>query len=277
MVTVKQLVAITTGRSQPPYHVSDLRTRFNIKPLSLRSVRDGVDSQKVVIFVSIRDVSILEGVRTLDELAAKFRSSAPSRTTLFALLRILNSTGASVKFLAKNWQRAAISGTVASFVGLSTIRIRAENLEELGHSLAIVGGGVIVIGAEFGQPWLVVGGVGLVGAGGGLLFGDFLSNVLFEPEASTGGVVTIPEVTISDDTGKVITAPEVNISPDGVITIGGVTIYGDIPSGENPAGLVSSPSVDETTIPSVPPEPPDAGPPDPGGTTPGVPDAPGGP
>jgi hypothetical protein len=275
MVTVKQVVAIAAGRAAPPYHANGLRTRFHAKPLSLRSVMNGVGSQNIVVMVSIREVSILQGVKTFDELRAKWRSSAPTRANLLTVLQAVNAAGGSVKSLSRTWQTVALSGNVSSFGGLSTIRLASADLADLGHSLGIVGGSMIAIGAipEPGSPILVIGGAAVAGAGAGLLFGNFVGELIFGSEPAPGGEPSIPEVTVSPDTGQVVTPHSVDPGPDGQFTIPEVTIYGTLPSGEPPGVIFASPVIDEITIPSEPPAPPDSGP-DPGGGTPDEPSPP---
>jgi hypothetical protein len=274
MMTVKQLVAITTERAVPPYHANGLRTRFHAKPLSLRSVINGVGAQNIIVMVSIRDVSILQGLKTFDELRARWGSSAPTRANLLTVLEAVNAAGGSVKSLSRTWQTVALSGNVSSFGGLSTIRLASADLADLGHSLGIIGGSMIAIGAipEPGSPLLVIGGAAVAGAGAGLLFGNFLGELIFGSESAPVGEPNIPEVTVSPDTGQVVTPHPVDPGSDGHFTIPEVTIYGTLPSGEPPSVIIASPVIIETTIPSEPPVPPD-GEPEGGG---GEPDVPGG-
>jgi hypothetical protein len=260
MLTAKQLLGIATRRSVPPWRLGELRTIFKVPPttpLSLRSVLNGVQGQKVVFFVEVRDASILKSVHTLAELQAMWKKSVPTKATWAQLSQILSSPGGSLKFLSNNWLSTGITGRVGSFAAVPTIRITDHSFEGVVHIAEAAGAASILLIELAGEvptaasPYLVVAGIdlGVVSivtlAGVGLL--EMISK---DPEQATdpGQVIKIPEVTI--------------VSPDpNVIQIPEVTIYGAIPPGVNPQDVDNAPTIDPNELPEGPPDPP---PPDPG-------------
>ena len=247
MLTVKQLLAITTRSSMPPWRVGDLRKIFKVQPttqLSLRSVIKGVQGQQVVFFVEVRDASILKSVHTLAELQAIWKQSRPTKATWSQLSQILSSSGGSLKLLSNDLRKTGIAGTVDSLVGVHTIRITGDSLAGAEHIAEAAGAASILLielGAEFGNPYLVVAGAAL--GAGDIAFLTALG-IMELSSTEPGQVFEIPEVTI---------VGQPNPDPN-TIQIPEVTIYGQIPAGVSPQDVQDAPATDPNTIPDTPPD-----------------------
>lgn len=254
MLTVNQLLGIMTRSSVPPWRVRDLRTIFKMKPttpLSLRSVLTGVQGQKVVFFVEVRDASILKSVHMLAELQAIWKKSVPTKTTWDELSQILASSGASVNFLSKtNWQNSAgIAGTVESLVGVPTIRITgdslagAQHIAEAGAAASIL---LFELGAEFGNPYLIAAGTA-VGAADIAFLGMLGVLEMISPDPG------VSEMTV----GQITVGPPEDPT---AIQIPEVTIIGQIPPEVNPSDAADAPPIDVSGLPDVPPSCPGVSP-----------------
>ena len=278
MLTIKQLMKITTLKSSPPWQVSTLSAK---RPLSLRSTVNIIGAKKSCCSIQIRDPQVLrislgpdDDISDVDPgiFSSNWSESYPSRATLATIAESFDFI-----YLDKYWLSAVISGTVEDFVNLPTIIIpgvstpdlELHRLDSAGDKIlkgiawlasgtATVAGGVaavnpIVIGAGF-----VLGAVGGIELGGGLvqLYYD-----LYPPPK----VYTIPEV----------------------------VIYGQLPQGVTPDNIINLPTIEISSLPGKPPAAPPwtgghpgvpvggGGTPPGGGAPPGqgpqVPDGPGGP
>jgi hypothetical protein len=245
MLTVKQLLAITTRRSVPPWRVRDLLTVFTLKEISLRSIISGVQGQNVVFFVKVQDASLLKSVKNLEELQALFAKSVPTKTTWGQLAKILSAFG-GFKFLSNNWMTVGIAGTVDAFVGVPTLGITNDpNIWEFLGGAGAAGAVLMAIGAATADPLIFYVGVGIASSSAGAVAGDGLFGMTHDDTT----VTTYGQSPPDPGTGLIL--------PD-------LSAYGPIPAGVNPQDVGNAQTIDPSTLPDVPPEPeppPDPGPP----------------
>jgi hypothetical protein len=248
MLTVKQLVAIETQNLVPPLHVRDLRKKFGPGPLSLRSIIRQVGTKKTTLFVQVRDTSILRSVTNLAQLQAAWRKSAPSKATLVQFSQLLNSIGASIVYVSKNWQTVGITGTTASLAGqpFKVFDLRA-GVKEVAEGVGLVGGALITVGTASGPiGWGVIAVFLGVEFAGGIIIADGLLEIF------------------SSD-------PTASLPPSEPIERPDITIYGQLPPGVPEDGVIDLPALDPNfiqTFPDVPPVPPPNGVVPNGGTPP---------
>jgi hypothetical protein len=258
MLTAKQLLIITSNRSTAPWRMKDLRNIFAATPLSLRSLLDGVGGQQLVLFLEIRDISILTGANTFDDFLTKWKSSAPTKATLAQLAQILATTGASLILSAHSWRSVGIKGPVTSLVGVPTIKINRETFDgakDIANSLVAAGTVLGGLGVVTADPALAIVGadIALTGA---IIQGTVgvIEHILDQPDATvpSGGDIpsggTIPTVVI-------VGQPE-----PGAIKFPDVTIVGTLPVGMSDADVTDAQPVNPDDVPDPPPpepEPPD--------------------
>jgi hypothetical protein len=191
MLTVKQALVATTRRKILPLHVRDLGTAFNLKSFSVREIVNAVEGQKWVYFVHVRDLSLFKSANSLQELRAAWKSSVPSRTTLIQLSELLSRSGASLRFLSKDWQDVGIQGTTQSLAGVPTARLTGQNYDQardLASAAGVAGGIILGIGLSTGNFPIAVAGLTFAGIS---VFGFYDISVLEADEASAP-VATVP-------------------------------------------------------------------------------------
>jgi hypothetical protein len=243
MLTVKQLLAVTTRRSVPPWHARDLREVFKNSPgssISIRSVINGIQEQKLILFIEIRDLSLMKSAKSLKELQAIWKDATPTLVTLKELADLLGSVGGSIKFLSADRLLAGISGQIEALGKLPTARLTTENydgIRDVADSLE-KGGAILCAIALFPEPAspvLFEIGVGIGSVGVGITFGLGLIEMLSGPTPvqTSGGPI--------EGTGEVV-IPE-------------VTIYGTVPSGLDPGNIIDMPAFDLSDLPDDPPPP----------------------
>ena len=93
-LTIPELAAICLGPNKSPWPLKDLLGLYKVKTLSLRSLVEKVSEAKAIYYVQVRDLELLEGVSTVAGLKGKWAAAVPSRATLIALNKTLNSAGA---------------------------------------------------------------------------------------------------------------------------------------------------------------------------------------
>jgi hypothetical protein len=250
MLTGKQLMMSTTRRREPPYRFQELRNIFDIpstRPMSIRAIINGVQKQKLLFFVQVRDISILKSSNKLDELKASWDSSTPSRETLKQLSRMLAALGASIVFISKDRKTVGISGHVEGLITMPAMRLTIENLQQgrdAATALGEFGGALVAIGSAAAlNPFTAGAAPALLMAGGGLLLA---SGVSFMTIAATEGDEPLVSVTTS---GQLLES-DANI-PE-------VVEYGAVPDGVAGPNLVDDPPISF----ELPEGPPDAPPPD---------------
>jgi hypothetical protein len=239
-LSVSQLAAICTRTPKPPWHLKDLATVFTAleaRPLSVRNTLDKFAASNILLYVEVRDMSLLEKASNLAELRAAWASSAPSKTTLVQLSRALSNVGASITFVSHDWQTVAIFGNCAKLASLNVLPIIEDDkisaLSTAGSALATAGGIIIVVGGTTPASPVAVGvGVGVMIAGLGLLV---LSAAIDTAQSlrSSGTPVAAPP---ASDTGL-------------------ISIVGDQPTGaesNNPPTI----AIDPSSLPSAPEDDP---------------------
>lgn len=214
MLTLKQVLIIATRRSAPPWHAGELRSILKVSgPLSLRSAISSVEEQKMVLFVQIRDLSLLKSVTTLAELRAAWRSSHPGKDTVNRLSQELAKSGVTVNFISTDGQTVGLAGKTNALAGIATAAITSPAALS-GASDALKGAGILVgaIAALAGGPpteavyWIAVAG----GTVGTLLTAVGIAEVI----NATSGQPVPPAVDITLPSGQ-----------------GSANVYGSVPPG----------------------------------------------
>jgi hypothetical protein len=223
MLTLRQTLTIATRRSAPPWHAGELLTILKLQgTFSLKSAINKVQAQKVVLFVQIRDSSILESVSTLAELNAIWKSSHPGQNTVSLLSKILAPSGAFIGAISSDGQTVGIAGTTLSLVGVPIKLLVAQATGGIGIAGGMgmgVGIALGILGLPEDTPVLI--GLALSAAGGG----------------ATGYVLSEGSMSLSTDAGQ-------GVAPTTVVPIGqgNVIEFGPTPSGlsaQDAAGWVT--------------------------------------
>jgi hypothetical protein len=276
-LTIPELAAICLGPNKSPWPLKDLLGLYKAKTLSLRSLVAKVSEAKAIYYVEARDLELLKGVSTVAELKGKWAAAVPSRATLIALNKTLNSSGATIVYISFDWRTVGIYGSFASIVNVSGKSVADPLLAEVAGVdtgfLRNAGNGLLVIGAGTAASGLIPEpfSPALVGVGAGLF--------------ATGALIKL---------GLALFAPDDPATPPGSDP-GTPTQSGQPPAGVDPGDPPTAP-VDPASLPDSPPaadantpvattggggggggtsEPND--PDDPGETQPGVPGDPGAP
>lgn len=217
-LTLRQVLIITTRRSAPPWHAGELRTALNLKgPVSLSAVTSEVGAQRFVLFVQIRDTSILQSVSTLAELTAKWQSSHPGKDTVTKLSNLLAGSGAVVNFISNDAQTVGIAGTVSSLAGVVTILLASPPSPP---SPGVLSG---IANVAKGVAMLI--GAGLALAGGPvteLTYWGLVTTATAGAAVTTVGIVQI----VTDSNGQPPPSSSVTVPGQG-----NVTVVGTVPSG----------------------------------------------
>jgi hypothetical protein len=251
MLTGRQLMTMTTLRREPPYRFQELRNIFDIpspRPLSIRAIINGVQSQKLLFFVQVRDISILKSSTTLDELKASWNSSAPTQETLKQLARFLQTFGAFIVFVSTDKKIVGITGHVEPLMTMPVMRLTIKTFQQ-GRDAAsaevAVGGALIGIA---GIPGAAPAAPILLAVGAGLLLGAAI------------GYIYIIATEDDEPPVPVAASGQQPVDPASGAIIPDVVMYGTQPDGSAGPSLVDDPPI-SFEIPDVPP-PPDGSPPD---------------
>jgi hypothetical protein len=147
MLTAKQMMAIATRNSAPPWRVSSLGTAFKGSslagpPLKLRALGDALGARKTTFFVQVRDLALASNLQKVAagqrpaQLASLWAKSAPSKSTLQALSGVLSATGGSIVSVSHDWQSVGIAGSTAALTAVRAIS--ASNADDLLTGVQIV-------------------------------------------------------------------------------------------------------------------------------------------
>lgn len=213
-----------------------------------------MEAGTVLLWVAVRDLSILKPGQTWSQLAAQWKTAQPSKATLGGLSKLLASVGASIVYVSSDWRIIGIRGNIGSLSGLGSVRIQspAGDVGLIGGGVVAVGGGASSIGFYLLSPAATTGaGLGagdilvLGGSGAAIAAGFFMAGY------------GIWDLATSDTSQNV---------PDAVD--GGIPAQvGPTPDGVDSSNLPDAP-VDAGTLPDNPPDIPPvcpAGPPPDGG------------
>jgi hypothetical protein len=169
-MTIRQLFALSTGNKTGPLRLSTLRSAYKITgSMSLRSLFSKVEAGEIVLWVSIRDISLLTSAVNPSELASQWNTATPSKATLLALFQLLSSVGASIVYLSGDWRTVGIRGNMGSLTALASLRVVYQTNAE-GASQ----GGITTQGTPEGAWGFILTGAGAV-AGGVIAAGSALS------------------------------------------------------------------------------------------------------
>ena len=122
----------------------------------------------------MRGLELLEGVSTVAGLKGKWAAAVPSRATLIALNKTLNSAGATIVYISFDWRTVGIYGSFASLVNISGKSVADPLLTEVAgvntDFLPNAGNGVLVIGAGTAASGLIPEPLSpaLIGVGAGI-------------------------------------------------------------------------------------------------------------
>jgi hypothetical protein len=181
LATLKQALAILLATSEPPWSTHSLGAIFQARPLSLRKLLKAVDAQKVILFLEIGPISLLNGVSTGAELIGKWSSEKATKQTLDDLLAIFRPLGISIVYVSKDAQTIGIRGTNQSLLQIQALKLfdpnaspGGQNQSGLGNlaqglaagaagGAALAGSGALVGGAA--AILVIVGFVGFAAAG----------------------------------------------------------------------------------------------------------------
>ena len=269
MFTVRDLFAIVSPQSVFPLKVSELRAQFPVTPeFSVRSIIEKVANQKVVIFVQVRNISLLASSTSFDDLKAKFLATPASGQDIKTLATILDSQQ-GVGLTLPSQQGVGVTGTARAVAPVPVAVISDSNHQVI--SDFVMGAAGLLRGSPrrraatgpFGL--LVVGAVLAVNASLTFIVMGILGAIHTLPGSSTP---TQPPATTS-------TAPAQIGDSDGSFPVSGdpgdltqAIVYGSIPQGWTVESLVESGLVDVTAIPDLLPDNPLLGP---GGDASGLP------
>jgi len=223
MLTAKQALKLVTHSVTPPWRISELQSAFKgSSPFSLKLALEGLDQQTCVLFVGVRDASLVKSSATFAELQAKWNSSTPSRNTLVSLQNFLENQGASLNWLSSDWKTAAIVSPVS---GLSDIRVSVLDPTSWGQATNQAGQMVGLIGKIMGSNELTWWGAAT----------QLLSTLVDEVLNNNLGSPT------SGDTGSSAGGDTGGGSGSGgdVLQIPEVTIYGQVPQGVDPSTILN--------------------------------------
>lgn len=255
MLTGKELMMTTTRRREPPYRFQELRNIFDVPSttqLSIRAIVNGVQRQKLLFFVQVRDISILKSSTTLAELKASWDSSSPTQETLKQLSQMLAAFGASIVFVSRDKRIVGISGHVEALIKMPAMRLTIETIQQGRDAASAAGaaGGALLglSGAAASNPITAGFAPYLAVAGAGLLLGaavGYMYIIATEGEESPVPVATSGQQTVDPEWGATI--------PD-------IVMYGTQPDGSAGPALVDDPPI-SFELPEGPPDPPPDAPP----------------
>ena len=149
-LTIPELAAICLGPNKSPWPLKDLLGLYKVKTLSLRSLVEKVSEAKAIYYVQVRDLELLEGVSTVAGLKGKWAAAVPSRATLIALNKMLNSAGATIVYISFDWRTVGIYGSFASLVNISGKSVADPLLTEVAtdtNFISNAANGALVLGA----------------------------------------------------------------------------------------------------------------------------------
>src|SRR5207253_1217881 len=132
VLTGRQLM-MTTTRRPPPYRVQELRNIFDVSDghaYSLRNIIDGVQKQKLLFFMQVRDITLLTASATFEELNTSWKSSTPSVATLKQLASILANFGASIVIVSTDRKVVGISGHVEGLLTMPSMHLTPKTIDQ---------------------------------------------------------------------------------------------------------------------------------------------------
>lgn len=232
-LTIPELAAICLGPDKSPWSLKDLLGLYKVKTLSLQSLVTKVSAAKAIYYVQVRDLELLEGVSTVAGLSDKWSAAVPSRDTLIALNKMLNSAGASIVYISFDWRTVGIYGSFASLMSISGKSVTSALLTEVAGVnvgfLKDTGNGLLVLGAGTAAAGFIPepASPAMIGAGAGLFV--------------LGGLIKLGVAVFADDDST---------NPPGVAPL--PTQSGEIPAGVNPADPPTEP-IDPASLPDTPP------------------------
>jgi hypothetical protein len=234
MLTCNQALRLATRKIEPPWRFGDVPPIFGRSPgqaMSVKVFSNLVGNTQALLFVSVRELSILIESNTVEELVANWQNSPGlSKRALEQFAAMLGANGGTIKYLSPDRRVLAISGGTANLGQIPALRIMDINWDAAkaeAQGAAWIGAAIITIGGRIpGEAgWYVMGlGLALVGAGAltyaeaGLIQDLASPTVTTIPEVTVVGEPTIPEVTVVGeppagvDAGNVVNADPVNIS-----------------------------------------------------------------
>jgi hypothetical protein len=245
MLTCKQALKLATRKTEPPWKFGDLPPVFGRTPGQAMSVKvflNRVEDAKTLLFLEIRDMSIILESNGLGELTAKWETyRGASKATLEQIEAVFGARGGAVTFISPDRRSVAISGGMGNLIQVQGLHITDINwgpTKDIASGMGLVGAGVGLAGTLPGpqQIYLLAGGGVLLGAAG----------------------LTYIEAGIYD----ALTAPSVH-------TIDEVTVVGEVPQGVDSGNVVNAEPVNISDIPEEPPEEPAEGEVPDGGAPPG--------
>jgi hypothetical protein len=260
-MNIFQLFAVSTANTTGPWKISSLRTQYKIQgPLSLRLLVNKVQLATNILWVQVRDPSILLSAKTPPELASQWNTTAPSKSTLVQLSQTLASVGAAMVFVSSDWRTVGIRGTFGSLAALGSLRVEFRVAQAAGL-----------------HPLTPEGGWGLVGAGGVALFsGTAVAGAFMVLPAVSAAATDIGGVLMLGSAGALI-AIGVGLTAYGIydlatsdtsqnvpdnVDAGVPAQIGQTPNGVDPNNLPDT-AIDAGTLPDAPPSsaPPSCPPP----------------
>ena len=173
MATLAQALALLLAQPQPPWSTQSLRTLFNSKSLSLRSVLNAVSARKFLLFVEVRPASLLNGNPTLPEFLERWAAptsqgiegssgnendpEAPKPLpaqldTIKSLQKSVKPLGLSIAYVSLDAGTIGIAGTYSSFLQMQAITLKDPNGSPGGQNqsgLSNLGQGLVGLGASF--------------------------------------------------------------------------------------------------------------------------------
>jgi hypothetical protein len=174
-----------TNNAYGPWRASDLRKQFGGGPISLRSVANIVGNQRVLVFLQVRPLSILDSAHSYDDLLYRWPTdtglAGDLQNAINTLAGIVSSAGSSIVYVASDGQTVGISGTVNSLLNIQIQPLTevinnqqqrdppGKGWEDIAQAIAAAGAGAAALamsGEGAGEAFVVVAGfAGFLAAG----------------------------------------------------------------------------------------------------------------
>jgi hypothetical protein len=194
-LTIKQFARLWTRRQTPPYNLTGLSKALGGGSVSLKSFLAKTSAGKAIVFVQLRDPSILQFADDSAQFQKAWSAGYPSQSTLSAFSKEVKSAGAEITYLSPDHRYVGVSGSVASLNSLNGILAQIGEITS-GPSASGLAKDVITGGA-------------IAGGGGGLV----IQGVITWATASTAG----------EAAGLVIFLSGGEVVVGGLIVLGGLT------------------------------------------------------
>jgi len=231
MLTAREVLILAPPGGVEYPSLGALRSAFNIRSVSLRTISQVLGNQRIAMSVQIRSTAVFKNrsIQTLAQLQSLWNDSSAmmSSSDFSTLYTSLKSAGVYLR-VNTDQKSGVLIGTASSLAALKIAPLNdgslhildniSTGLAEGGGGLTALGGAMMAVGAipEPLSPGLILVGAALVGTGAGLLIDAGIIDFFF------GGDSTPNKPTSSNDTSQ-------DSQPDGEdISVPDGTVWGDV-------------------------------------------------